>query len=550
MRREPIKTKTTYLLTTTFFVILSTLFTLIQAPVSYAKEPQKVVIVPFAMHAERDISFLRDGILDMLGSRLYSKDKLVVIEEGLVKKAMGNYQGPINLAYVLGLAAKLGADYALFGSLTVFGESISLDATLVSLKKEKPPAIVFFQSKDRESLMPEINKFAQKVCAEIFGEVYAERERADVPRIPASERPGESRLSPSMPKIRESQQGDFKGASFWKSKPLEIRIQGMAIGDVDDDKENEVILISYKDVFVYRKDGGSLKRVGEIKGKVYYNFIGVDVADINRNGKSEIFITDLRRDSGRLKSFVLEWNGERFRKIADNENWYYRVLHVPGRDNILLGQERGPYDIFRGGVFELKWSNGRYTPKSRQILPKWLNIYGFAYGDVLHNRQEMIVAFTQNERIRIMDREGNEVWTSIERFGGSQIYLNLPSETVPSEGRSGDREEMERLYLAQRIHIADLDNDGRIEVIVVKNKDSAGRLFSRLRLFKSGHVEYLTWDSLGLSVKWKTQEISGYISDYAIADLNNDGQDELVFSVVAKTGSVLGKVRGFIVSGR
>jgi len=535
MRREPIKTKTTYLLTTTFFVILSTLFTLIQAPVSYAKEPQKVVIVPFAMHAERDISFLRDGILDMLGSRLYSKDKLVVIEEGLVKKAMGNYQGPINLAYVSGLAAKLGADYALFGSLTVFGESISLDATLVSLKKEKPPAIVFFQSKDRESLMPEINKFAQKVCAEIFGEVYAERE---------------SRLSPSMPKIRESQQGDFKGASFWKSKPLEIRIQGMAISDVDDDKENEVVLISSKDVFIYRKDDGSLKRVGEIKGKVYYNFIGVDVADINRNGKSEIFITDLRRDSGRLKSFVLEWDGERFRKIADNENWYYRVLHVPGRDNILLGQERGPYDIFKGGVYELKWSNGRYTPERRQILPKWLNIYGFTYGDVLHNGQEMIVAFTQNDRIRIMDREGNEVWTSIERFGGSEIYLNLPSETVPSEGRSGDREEMERLYLAQRIHIADLDNDGRIEVIVVKNKDFTRRLFSRLRLFKSGHVEYLTWDSLGLSVKWKTQEISGYISDYAIADLNNDGEDELVFSVVAKTGSVLGKAKSFIVSGR
>ncbi|GAG74886.1 unnamed protein product, partial [marine sediment metagenome] len=48
--------------------------------------------------------------------------------------------------------------------------------------------------------------------------------------------------------------------------------------------------------------------------------------------------------------------------------------------------------------------------------------------------------------------------------------------------------------------------------------------------------------------KWKTREISGHISDYTIADIDNDGRDELVFSVVSKTGSVLGEAKSYLVS--
>jgi len=152
----------------------------------------------------------------------------------------------------------------------------------------------------------------------------------------------------------------------------------------------------------------------------------------------------------------------------------------------------------------------------------------------------MIVAFTNNNHLRILHRNGEEEWTSSEEYGGSATYIEYPSEMDPRE--------MDRFYLPQRIHIVDIDNDGNAEVIVVKNIDASGSLFSRLRFFKSGHVECLTWDNLGLSLKWETRKISGYISDCAIADMNNDGQDELVFSVVSKSSSVFGKARSFIVS--
>ncbi|MDX2499548.1 MAG: hypothetical protein QNL14_03460, partial [Deltaproteobacteria bacterium] len=48
-------------------------------PLSAFAEPLQVAIVPFKVHAEKDLSFLRDGIVDMLSSRLSWADKVTVI---------------------------------------------------------------------------------------------------------------------------------------------------------------------------------------------------------------------------------------------------------------------------------------------------------------------------------------------------------------------------------------------------------------------------------------------------------------------------------------
>ena len=83
---------------------------------------------------------------------------------------------------------------------------------------------------------------------------------------------------------------------------------------------------------------------------------------------------------------------------------------------------------------------------------------------------------------------------------------------------------------------------------MVNNEDAARRLFSRLRIFKTGHIELLAWDGGGFTTEWKTQKFFRYISDYAVSDLNNDGADELVFSVVSATDTAFGDPRSFIAS--
>ncbi len=319
----------------------------------------------------------------------------------------------------------------------------------------------------------------------------------------------------------------------------------MAVGDVNGDNKNETVFINQRDVFIYSYSDGKYEKLGTIIGSNSDTLLNVDVADINKNGISEIFVTSVNRDNSMLKSFVLEWNQSEFVKIENRVKWYFRVINVTARGKILLGQKRGVRDIFSKGIHELKWENNQYVSAKQEVLPLWINVYGFAYGDVLNNGQEMIVAFAQNDHIRLLNMDGSEEWRSSEPFGGSSVYLEYPAEASAS---IGNIKEKDRRYISQRIHIADTDKDGKNEIIIGRNKDTTRRIFSKIRLFKSGHIECLAWDNVGFYQKWKTREISGHVSDYAIGDFDNDGQDELVFSVVMKTSSFLSKAKSFIVS--
>jgi hypothetical protein len=53
---------------------------------------------------------------------------------------------------------------------------------------------------------------------------------------------------------------------------------------------------------------------------------------------------------------------------------------------------------------------------------------------------------------------------------------------------------------------------------------------------------------LAFGSKWRTTEVSGQISDMTIGDLNNDGVDEIVYSVVDRPGSALNSARSYLVS--
>jgi hypothetical protein len=98
------------------------------------------------------------------------------------------------------------------------------------------------------------------------------------------------------------------------------------------------------------------------------------------------------------------------------------------------------------------------------------------------------------------------------------------------------------------VFISDIDKDGANEVILINNKDYAKNLLPNLRFFKSGHVECLQWEGLAFGSKWRTTDVSGQVSDMVVGDLNNDGVDEIVYSVVDVPGSAFNSARSYLIS--
>jgi len=521
-----------------------------------ADKISKILILPFNIHSEKDLTFLQKGIGEMLSTRLSFENKVMIVG----KEEAGIVPGKTDEKIALAAGEKTGADYVLFGSLTVFGDSISTDAKFYDVQKKNQLVVINEFGSSQGDVIYHINVFAARINETVFGRKTIS---AQAPAKQSTQQPSsggqDSRKNPEEMWSKESgikmaYDEAFTGsgepaAVLWKSKKFETKLKGIALGDVDGDGKIETVFADDHNIFIYRQTAGKFEKIKEIAGKTFEFYKGIDVADINGNKKAEIFITAIR-DNGRVVSFVLEWDGKDFKIISDNEDWHYRVLDIPARGGkVLFGQRGGNASIFSGNVHELKWVHGYYISTNKEILPRGVNVYGFNYGDILNSGQEMILGYNANEYLNLFNVNGNEEWTSSDPYGGSSAYLEAPAEIESAKKSSHDQRPENRLYLPQRILVTDLDNDKKKEVLVVKNIDTTGGIFSRVRLFKSGHFESLSWDNVGLSPKWRTRNFSGYISDYTLGDIDNDGTDELVFLLVTQAGgSIMGADRSFVIS--
>jgi len=538
-----------------FFLSVVLLTIIIVCPDYAYTQQSRVAIIPFQMNAEKDLTFLREGIHSMLSSRLSWEDKVSVIARQEIAAAVKTITAPLNEAKARKIGAMLKADYVLFGSLTIFGNSVSLDAKMVDIADSKKPPLSFFnQSQGMEEVIPRINLFAEEINEKVFNRKIAVRQlpqRAPVQR-PSQYMHPERLFSGEFVEPDEAGGGRssfvMTGRSdatpgFWKSKNFRMQIKGLALGDVDGDGKTETVMITNQEVHIYRSENDRFIKIKEIAGKKYYKYLSVDVADINKNGMAEIFVTCLNKPDKSLDSFVLEWNGSDFKTVADDENWYFRVISRPVLGPMLVGQKMGISDLFMFGVYELVWTGSRYKPQGKVVmgLPENITVFGFTMGDLFNDKGEVVAAFDEEERLRIYTTGGDQEWKSEDRFGGSENYID-----IDFQDKEGDYES--RVYLPHRLYIVDLNKDGKTELITVKNKSISGHLFRRFRHYSGAWFESLSWDGLGLAKNWHTRKVSGYICDYAIGDIDNDGELELVAAIVSRRDVLGQKAKSSVIS--
>lgn len=524
--------------------------------------PYRIAILPFKINAAEDLTYLQEGIMDMLSSRIAWGNKVLMVEKDACRKAYQKYKGNITETAVREIGRELGADYIISGSITIFGENASLDAKIVDLKMERPPITAYTQSRGIDGIIPKINEFATSINEKMFeraetqelayGTGTPQTSQESTPQASISEMNPElmipkEELDPEFSIIaREKTKRTLEGfiettqsgrGNFWKSRNFPFRIGGLDIGDVDKDGKKEIVFISDEgDIWIYRYHKGTIVLVQEIKGKSYNNLISVDVADINKNGIDEIFVSNFNINKGVPSSFVLEWNGKSFDPIANDLKCYLRVIKRWNHEPILVGQKKGIKEPFMAGVYQLRWVGDSYKEGEVITSTPSVSIYGFTYGDVTGDGVDDFIQLGNDDRLRVIAKGGVVEWKSDDDFGGSLDYV--PGEVTGEEADPWSQvTEEQRSYLSPRLLLCDLDLDESPEVIAVKNLSRISRMTKRYRHYGSGEICSLSWDGLGLSENWKTKKIHGYLSDLAIADMDNDGENELVVPVVTRIGS-------------
>jgi len=106
-----------------------------------------------------------------------------VISRAQVETAMQPVAGAgsVNEAKARDIGTNLKADFVLFGSLTVLGNNVSIDAKMVDITGGNPTMTFYDQSQDLGAVITKINLIAADINDKMFGRTPAAATRAPIP---------------------------------------------------------------------------------------------------------------------------------------------------------------------------------------------------------------------------------------------------------------------------------------------------------------------------------------------------------------------------------
>ena len=519
-------------------------------------KPVRVALLPFNMHAPKDMMYLQDGIREMLASRLGKPGKVQIVDKNAVTQALGGAKSEISRETAVQAGKTLKADYVLFGSLTALGQAVSIDAGILSVASPSAdPVSVSTQTKSMDEVVPQINRFAQEINQKLFGAPVAQGEAAS--EVDAGLRNPElllsglvtnsDRISYINPNFIEvTPESALRQPGLWRSQDLTGAIVGMDTGDVDGDGKTEIAVITRNKLMVYRKEYEGLKLIGAYEGQAVDHFLWVSVADPGREGKALIFVTNLRKnnsvgagnlesiqgDAGfteTLASMVFSSEGGKLRQVGKSVPYFLNAVDFPGRGKILIGQEKGDLSDgpFRGVITEMQMRGGNLATSVPVTLPDQCNVFNFAKADINGDHAEEIILIDHRNRLLVLNAAGDQIWKGNALFGPT---------TNSFEGKVEDRRfnMVNRYAIPSPIIVTDLNKDGIPEIVVNRSTVNFEKFLPEaMKQFDKSEIVSLSWDSTGMVENWKTREISGMVTALRVADINNAGKSpQLVAGLV------------------
>lgn len=418
------------------------------------------------------------------------------------------------------VAKKELAEVEISGSYVVFGRIFTLDTTVKSYDEQL--FVKAFEQGDKEDDVPAaLDRLAAKIGSAVTKTAVAGKRKLSTAVT----------LPPSAPAAKTNQSTDTGKGNFseiWSSQPLDGAMVAIATGRKLATGEREIFVAGERSIYYYLM-GNGLKQAAKIDLPRSIKIIGVDSADLDGDGIPEIYLTAV--DRGTLASRIFIPKGGRLETIAESLPYFFRGFSPGGGAPRIFVQEMGMSADFYGSIFELVKNGVKFSTKSPLNLPEAANIYNFRSFST--DAAGSLFAVINSEGYLVVKADkGDEVWQSIDRFGGSETYFKREA---MEQQRSNLGEEYRWVFLQQRIFVTP---EGSL--ILPRNEGSL--MIGNMRSYNKHSLHLLKWNGAVLREQLNSGRRPGYLADY----IYDPATKELITLEVTKKEGMLNKGRSTV----
>ena len=329
--------------------------------------------------------------------------------------------------------------------------------------------------------------------------------------------------------IIRQKQGALQGV--WMGPNLSGAVSALAVADLDGDTLQETAVVLDNKLVIARISDGEFNQLAEVTIPVRLQVLSIDALDLDGNGRYELYLSAMNGND--LASFVVEFNGDDYEIVIANVRWFLRAVNLPDhQERVLLGQDKGGSRVpYSGHPFLISRDGSHLTKGAAVELPMPLNLFSFVpFADDQNGIN--YAHLTPGDYLKVFSQKGVDLWDSADYFGGSENSF-FPRPEATDEMLAPARMSP-RMIRTSNNEILAVQNDGQ-------------RLTQSYRKFKDSRIVSLSWNGFALVEQWRTSSQRGYLADFALADADNDGTDELVMAVKFKHKGLVDAARSAVV---
>lgn len=316
----------------------------------------------------------------------------------------------------------------------------------------------------------------------------------------------------------------------WTGPAVEGSSVGLEVGDFDGDGLRELAFAFSDRIEISRLKGGEQVPVASISLGMD-SPLAIDRADLNGDGRPELYVT-VAQGLG-LSSLVVEFVGDRYQVSIRNIPWFFRSLEIPGEGRVLLGQELGQKENYGGRLFRITRSGNQLVAGASLEVPRFVVVHGFLpFGAAGVGTAYANLAV--NNKLQVRQLGETVLWESAEEFGGSLVSM---------ERRDfADIRGNETRFFYPKLRL-----EAGPEGLVLAPRNWSDSMMDVVRKYSKGQVIALKWDGTVMREVWRTKPLDGALVDFRLADVDNDGADEMVMAVSYTQGGWARKARSGLV---